>query len=135
MASELELGDWIIQIVAYKDKSILVDPPSQLLLIDHYVRDPERRKERWVFHLEAPRRGVRWSDPALLFFPCLVADKLPSVVGAVDLEVRESKIDIALPDAIIEPDSRIALLVSVVRNGYHFHAIQIVHRVRFAENI
>src|SRR5260370_23152508 len=48
-----------------------------------------------------------------------------SVVGAVDLEVRESKIDIALSDAIIEPDSRIALLVSVVRNGYHFHAVQI----------
>jgi hypothetical protein len=64
MASELGLSDWIIQIVAYKDKSILVDPPSQLLLIDHYVRDPERRKERWVFHLEVPRRGekITWKE-------------------------------------------------------------------------
>src|SRR6516162_9906558 len=48
-----------------------------------------------------------------------------SVVGAVDIEVRESKIDIALPDAIIKPDSRIALLVSVVLNGYHFYTVQI----------
>jgi hypothetical protein len=64
MASELELGDWIIQIVSYKDKSILVDPPSQLLLIDHYVRELKRRKERWVFHLEIPRRGetMTWKE-------------------------------------------------------------------------
>jgi hypothetical protein len=56
MASELELGDWIIQVVRYKDKSIVVYPPGQLLFIDHYVRDPERGQERWVFHLEVPRR-------------------------------------------------------------------------------
>jgi hypothetical protein len=64
MASELELSDWIIQIVRYKDKSIVVDPPSQLLLIDHYVRDLKRRKERWVFHLETPRRGetMTWKE-------------------------------------------------------------------------
>src|SRR5262249_22885862 len=48
-----------------------------------------------------------------------------SVVGAVDLEVRESKINIALADAIIKPDSRIAFLVRVVRNGYHFHPVQV----------
>jgi hypothetical protein len=64
MASELELGDWMIQIVTYKDKSILVDSPSQLLLIDHYVRDQEPRKERWVFHIEVPKRGERmtWKE-------------------------------------------------------------------------
>ena len=57
MASELEFGDWIIQIVAYEDKSVLVYAPGQLLVVDHYVRDSERGKERWVFHLEVPKRG------------------------------------------------------------------------------
>jgi hypothetical protein len=57
MANELELGDWLIQIVRYKDKSILVYPPGQLLLVDHYVRDPKLGKQRWVFHLEVPKRG------------------------------------------------------------------------------
>src|SRR5262245_39531101 len=64
MASELELGDWIIQIVTYKDKSIFVYPAGQLLFVDHYVRVPERGKERWVFHLEVPRRGetMTWKE-------------------------------------------------------------------------
>lgn len=57
MASELELGDWMLQIVKYKDKSVLVYAPGQLLVVDHYVRDSERGKERWVFHLEVPKRG------------------------------------------------------------------------------
>jgi hypothetical protein len=57
MASELELGDWIIQVTTYEDESILVSPAGQLLFVDHYVRDSERGKERWVFHLEVPRRG------------------------------------------------------------------------------
>ncbi len=57
MTNELELGDWIIQIVTYKDKTILVYAAGQLLFVDTYVRDPERGKERWVFHLEIPRRG------------------------------------------------------------------------------
>jgi hypothetical protein len=56
MAGELELGDWIIEMMTYRNKSIVVYPPGQLLFIDHYVRDPESRKERWVFHLEVPRR-------------------------------------------------------------------------------
>lgn len=64
MASDLEFGDWIIEVMTYKDKSILVYPPGQLLFIDHYVRDPESGKERWVFHLEAPKRGetMTWKE-------------------------------------------------------------------------
>ena len=64
MASELELGDWLVQIVTYKDKSVLVYAPGQLLVVDHYVRDSERSKERWVFHLEDPKRGetMTWKE-------------------------------------------------------------------------
>jgi len=64
MADELDLGDWLIQVVTYKDKSILVYPPGQLLLPDHYVRDSERGKERWVFHIEVPKRGetMTWKE-------------------------------------------------------------------------
>ena len=57
MASELDFGDWVIEFVTYKDKTTLVYPPGQLLLIDHYNRQPNTRKERWVFHLEAPQNG------------------------------------------------------------------------------
>ena len=57
MADELELGDWIIQATTYKDKSIVVSPPRQLLFIDHYIRDRSSGKERWVFHTEVPRLG------------------------------------------------------------------------------
>lgn len=64
MANELALGDWIIQIITFKDKSILVYPPGQLLFIDHYVRDRQTSKERWVFHLEVPihRETMTWSS-------------------------------------------------------------------------
>ena len=63
MASELEFGDWIIQVLRHKDKSVVVYPPAQLLFVDHYVRDKDSGKERWVFHLEAPKRGetMTWS--------------------------------------------------------------------------
>jgi hypothetical protein len=63
MAKELEVGDWIIQSVRREDKTIVVYPPGQLLLIDNYVRDPKKRKERWVFHLEMPKRGQTLSWP------------------------------------------------------------------------
>lgn len=56
MASELELGDWIIEVITHKDKTIDVYPPGRLLLTDHYVRDAASGKERWVFHLEVPQR-------------------------------------------------------------------------------
>jgi hypothetical protein len=57
LASELEFGDWVIQVMTRKDKSIVVYPPAQLLFIGHYVRDTDFGKERWAFHLEAPKRG------------------------------------------------------------------------------
>lgn len=57
MASELEFGDWVIQVTTYWDKRIVVSPPGQLLFIDNYVRDIDSGKERWVFHLEVPKRG------------------------------------------------------------------------------
>ncbi len=57
MASELVLGDWIIQVVSWKDKSVTVHAPGQLLHLDHYIRDSASAKERWVFHLEVPRRS------------------------------------------------------------------------------
>jgi hypothetical protein len=59
MASELELGDWVIQATTYNDESIVVFPPGRFLSVDHYVRDPDTGKERWVFHLEVPKRGER----------------------------------------------------------------------------
>lgn len=64
MASELELGDWIIEMMTYKDKTIAIYPPGQLLFIDHYVRDSDNGKERWVFHLEVPRRRetMNWKE-------------------------------------------------------------------------
>lgn len=61
-ALELELGDWVIQVTTFKDKRVVVSPPGQLLFADHYARDASG-KERWVFHLEAPKRGevLSWS--------------------------------------------------------------------------
>jgi hypothetical protein len=63
MADELQTGDWLIEVLTKKDKRILVYPPGQLLLVDSYVRNAKRRKERWVFHLEIPKRGqsMPWS--------------------------------------------------------------------------
>jgi hypothetical protein len=64
MASELEFGDWVIQVITNKDESIDVYPPGQLLVIDNYVRDSVSGKRRWVFHLEVPRRGqtMNWKS-------------------------------------------------------------------------
>ena len=57
MANELELGDWIIQVVKHTDDTVVVHPPARLLLVDSYVRDRKSGKERYVFHLELPKRG------------------------------------------------------------------------------
>jgi PLD-like domain len=64
MADELELGDWIIQEMTWDDNSVTVHAPGQLLHVDHYVRDSASGKERWVFHLEVPRRGesLSWAQ-------------------------------------------------------------------------
>jgi len=59
MADELEQGDWIIQCVKHSDKSISVYPPAQLILIDHYVRNKENGKERYIFHLKSPKNGQK----------------------------------------------------------------------------
>jgi len=63
MADELQVGDWFIEVLTKKDKSVLVYPPCQLLLVDNYVRNARPRKERWVFHVEVPKRGqtITWS--------------------------------------------------------------------------
>jgi hypothetical protein len=63
-AGELVFGDWVIEVITYKDKTIVVYPPAQLLLIDNYVRDAESGKHRYVFHLEAPKRGetLSWQE-------------------------------------------------------------------------
>ncbi len=61
---ELQTGDWIIQCIRHKDKSISVLPPGQLLWIDKYIRNTSTGKERYVFHLELPKRGqkMNWKD-------------------------------------------------------------------------
>lgn len=55
MANELETGDWVIQCIRHKDKSISVYPPARLLFVDHYIRNQQTGKERYVFHLEFPK--------------------------------------------------------------------------------
>ncbi len=60
MADELETGDWIIQCIGHEDKSVSVCPPARLILVDHYIRN-QQGKERYVFHLEYPKRGEEMS--------------------------------------------------------------------------
>jgi hypothetical protein len=55
MADHLEVGDWFVQVIKYKDQRTLVHPPGQFLLLDTYARGAG--KKRWVFHLEIPKRG------------------------------------------------------------------------------
>lgn len=55
MANELETGDWIIECIRHKDKSVSVYPPARLIFIDHYIRN-SRGNERYLFHLEFPKR-------------------------------------------------------------------------------
>ena len=64
MADELEMGDWIIQVMTWQDKRVTVLAPGQLLHIDHYFRDSASGKQRWVFHLEMTRRGesLTWAE-------------------------------------------------------------------------
>ncbi len=59
MVDELETGDWIIQCIRHKDKTISVYNPARLILIDHYIRNKKTGKERYVFHLEFPKHGER----------------------------------------------------------------------------
>jgi len=59
MADELEQGDWVIQCIEHKNKSISVHPPAQLIVIDQYIRDKKTGKERYIFHLESPKNGQK----------------------------------------------------------------------------
>lgn len=63
MADELESGDSIIQCILQEDKSILVYPPSKLIMIDHYTRDNKTGKERYIFHLERQKSSqvMKWN--------------------------------------------------------------------------
>jgi hypothetical protein len=64
MAGELELGDWVIQVVRHKNRVIEVYPPGRYLSVDHYVRDKKSGKERWVFRLEVLKRreALSWNE-------------------------------------------------------------------------
>lgn len=62
MADELETGDWIIQCIRHKDKTISVCSPARLIFVDHYPRNAQG-KQRYVFHLEYPRRGEEMNWP------------------------------------------------------------------------
>jgi hypothetical protein len=64
MADKLEMGDWILQCMTWKDKRVTIQAPGQFLYVDHYLRNSASGKERWAFHLEVPRRGesLSWAD-------------------------------------------------------------------------
>lgn len=64
MAMELEKGDWIIQVIDYGKDGIEVFPPGMFLFIDNYVREKRKKRKRWVFHLEVPKRGetMTWKE-------------------------------------------------------------------------
>jgi len=64
MADELELGDWVIQVVKYRDGRVLVQSPGQFLCCNSHVRDVESGKERYVFSLEVPIGGesFQWRE-------------------------------------------------------------------------
>ena len=61
-ASVLRPGDWVICATRSGDGTIVVSPPGQFLFLDSYPRG--RGKQRYVFHLEVPRRGggIAWSQ-------------------------------------------------------------------------
>lgn len=60
MADEIETGDWVIQCVTHKNKSITVYPPARLISTDHYIRN-KKGKERYLFHLESLKRDKNLS--------------------------------------------------------------------------
>jgi len=50
-------------VVRHLDKSVSVQAPAQLLLIDHYQKTPKAKNERYVFHLELSQRyrAIPWT--------------------------------------------------------------------------
>lgn len=96
MADELEKGDWLIQCIIWKDKSVTVQAPGRLLHIAHYVRNSASGKERWVFHLEVPRRGesLSWAG---------FRRAAKSVFGTKGVEAPRTKAvrDVAAADSLL----------------------------------
>lgn len=106
MADELEFGDWVIEVITYKDKTILVYPTAQLLFIDHYVRESKSGKQRYVFHVETPKRGqtLTWKE---------FCKKAKSILGLRELsKPRTQPIrDIQIADELLRfwtPGGRVA---------------------------
>src|ERR1035438_6354826 len=54
--SDLQKGHWIVRVTKYEDGTCEVSPPGQLLFIDSYVRDKQKKLNRWVYHLEVPAK-------------------------------------------------------------------------------
>lgn len=106
MADELEFGDWVIEVITYKDKTILVYPTAQLLFIDHYIRESKSGKQRYVFHVETPKRGqtLTWKE---------FCKKAKSILGLRELsKPRTQPIrDIQIADELLRfwtPGGRVA---------------------------
>ena len=101
MADELEKGDWIIMVVAHKDKDIVVYPPGQLLFLDPYDRDPQGSKKRWVFHLAIPKRGesMTWEGFRRSAKSLLGSSKLtsPRTQPVRDVQVADSLLGLWTP--------------------------------------
>ncbi len=60
-AADIRPGDWVIEVLCYKNGTIQVMAPAQFLWLDRYSRG--KGKHRYVFHVERPRRGqsASWS--------------------------------------------------------------------------
>lgn len=54
--SDLQKGHWIVLVTKYDDGTSEVAPPGQFLFIDSYVRDKQKKLNRWVYHLEVPAK-------------------------------------------------------------------------------
>jgi hypothetical protein len=61
VANELEPRDWVIMLMTHKDQGRTVYAPGQLLFIDHYVRDRDSDKKRWVFILRFRGAVNEWN--------------------------------------------------------------------------
>jgi hypothetical protein len=111
MANELEFGDWVIQVTTYKDKSIVVYPPGQLLYIDNYLRDADSGKERWVFHLEAAARGqtITWKDFRRVANSVVGPNKLPTprTKAIRDVQAADSLLGLWTPSGRVSRRRRV----------------------------
>jgi hypothetical protein len=60
LTTELEPGDWIIQVTRWRDGRVEASAPARFLFMRRHPRG--EGKHRYVYHLEAPRSGqrLRW---------------------------------------------------------------------------